>query len=268
MSLLLFDVDGTLVSYDNVVPKSTIEAFNKARENGHKIVVVTGRTLFRALPHKDLKVDGYICGNGAYIEVDHKILKDLSLPLEVTSKVVDYLDQHHLSYFLEGNGGIYGSPHFDTLAIPTYEKYGIKNPDIRKLYPDMTFPENRHLKGITKVNYILNSYQDYLDFKKVFNGYQCLTWGGQGEEALFGDCATKGIDKFKAVKELIEYLEVDKKDIYAFGDAEVDIPLFEAAGTSVCVGSGREKAKEAATYITDDVKEDGIYNAMKHFNLI
>ena len=63
-------------------------------------------------------------------------------------------------------------------------------------------------------------------------------------------------------------LHVKKENIYSFGDAEVDIPMFNISGTSICVGSGREKAKEAADYVTDAVKDDGIYNAMKHFNLI
>ena len=57
-------------------------------------------------------------------------------------------------------------------------------------------------------------------------------------------------------------------DFAAFGDAEVDICMFNIAKTSICVGSGREEAKKEATYVTDDVKDDGIYNALKHFNLI
>ena len=44
--------------------------------------------------------------------------------------------------------------------------------------------------------------------------------------------------------------------------------MFETAGTSICVGGGREAAKKAATYITDEVVDDGIKNAMVHFGLI
>ena len=111
-------------------------------------------------------------------------------------------------------------------------------------------------------------YQDYLDFKNHFPQFQCLTWGGQGEEALFGDCALPNIDKKTAIEQLIHYLQINKQDIYAFGDAEVDIPMFECAGTSICVGSGREAAKKVATYVTDVVKNDGIFKALKHFQII
>lgn len=265
--LLLFDVDGTLISYDGIVPDSCVKALKQAKANGHYVFVVTGRTKNRATVG-NINISGMICGNGAYIEVAGKVLQDKSLSLSQIKEITDYLNQQNLCYFLEGNDGLYGSHDFETRAIPAYKKYGIENPNIRELYPMMTFPDSMYQEHITKVNYVLNSYQDYLDFKQKFSNYQCLTWGGQGEEALFGDCALPGIDKQQAIKQLIEYLKIDKNDIYAFGDAEVDIPMFNIAGTSICVNSGRQLAKEAADYVTDDVLNDGIFKALQHFKLI
>ena len=210
-----------------------------------------------------------ICGNGAYIECEGKVLKDQKLSLQQVIDITDYLDQHDLCYFMEGNDGLYGSHDFETKAVPAYQKYGHGGtPRIRDIYPMMEFPQSMHQQNITKINYVLNSYQDYLDFKNHFPQFQCLTWGGQGEEALFGDCALPNIDKKTAIEQLIHYLQINKQDIYAFGDAEVDIPMFECAGTSICVGSGREAAKQAADYISDDVKNDGIAKALKHFHII
>jgi hydroxymethylpyrimidine pyrophosphatase-like HAD family hydrolase len=37
---------------------------------------------------------------------------------------------------------------------------------------------------------------------------------------------------------------------------------------SIAMGNGHQKAKEVATYVTDHVNENGIYNAMKKLNLI
>ena len=34
--LLLFNVDGTLISYDGIVPESTITGIKQAREKGHQ----------------------------------------------------------------------------------------------------------------------------------------------------------------------------------------------------------------------------------------
>ena len=116
--LLLFDVDGTLISYDGVVPESTIKAIKQAREKGHLVYVVTGRTKNRATVG-NIEVDGMICGNGAYIEANGVTLKDYSLSLDAMKEITDYLDEHHLDYFTEGNYGLYGSKYFEENAVET-----------------------------------------------------------------------------------------------------------------------------------------------------
>ena len=36
----------------------------------------------------------------------------------------------------------------------------------------------------------------------------------------------------------------------------------------VAMGNANKEVKEIADYITDDVDNDGIFNALKHFNII
>ena len=267
--LLLFDVDGTLIDYDGTLPKSTKNAISKARENGNLAVIVTGRSRSHIEePILEIGFDGIVGGNGAYIELNNKVIKDETIPVEDVKRIVDYLNQQHLEYYIEANDGLYGSQNFKVRGVGALKQYGMKNPDVMEIYPTMIFPKNLYVENVTKINYILESYQDYLDFKKAFPEFKDLTWGGKGEKAIFGDCALKHIDKQEAIKEIIDYLKINKENIYAFGDAEVDIPMFEIAGTSICVGNGREKAKKQASYITKPVSEDGIEYALKHFKII
>ena len=42
--VLFIDVDGTLVTYENSLPKSAVAAIQKVRENGHKVFFNTGRS--------------------------------------------------------------------------------------------------------------------------------------------------------------------------------------------------------------------------------
>ena len=119
-NLLLFDVDGTLVSYDGIVPQSCKDALKQAKDHGHYVFVVTGRTKNRATV-ENIEVSGMICGNGAYIECEGKVLKDQKLSLQQVIDITDYLDQHDLCYFMEGNDGLYGSHDFETKAVPAYQ---------------------------------------------------------------------------------------------------------------------------------------------------
>ena len=81
-----------------------------------------------------------------------------------------------------------------------------------------------HERGL---EFFLGSYQDYLDARETFSDLKEGTWGGKDEEALFGDLGVKGIDKANAIDVLLEHLNAKKADTIAFGDAKVDIPMFE-----------------------------------------
>ena len=54
----------------------------------------------------------------------------------------------------------------------------------------------------------------------------------------------------------------------AFGDGENDIDMIRYAGIGVAMGNGIKNLKSAADYITTDIDDDGIENALKHFGLI
>ena len=54
----------------------------------------------------------------------------------------------------------------------------------------------------------------------------------------------------------------------AFGDAAVDIPMFQVCDESVAMGNASAEVKEKASYVTADVDQDGLYLAFKHFNFL
>lgn len=216
----------------------------------------------------DIGFDGIIGGNGAYIEIGNQVIKERTINDEDVKRIVDYLEDHHLEFFIESNDGLYGSRNFEVRGVEALRRYGVKNPVIREIYPSMTFPQSLYQSKVTKINFILESYQDYLDFQKNFSEFKVMTWGGLAELAIFGDVALNNIDKADAILELSEYLNIKKADMMAFGDAEVDIPMFQCVKESICLGGGRQAAKKAATYITDSVENDGIYKALKHFHII
>ena len=102
---------------------------------------------------------------------------------------------------------------------------------VRTSFPEMVSGASPYRNDANKISFILGSYQDYLDAKETFSDLKAGTWGGKDEEALFGDLGVKGIDKAHAIDVLLEHLNAKKADTIAFGDAKVDIPMFEALRT-------------------------------------
>jgi hydroxymethylpyrimidine pyrophosphatase-like HAD family hydrolase len=54
----------------------------------------------------------------------------------------------------------------------------------------------------------------------------------------------------------------------SFGDGGNDITMLAHTHIGIAMGNANPEVKEIADYITDSVDENGIWNALKHFNII
>ena len=274
--ILLIDIDGTLVDYENHLPDSAVTAVRKARANGHKVYLCSGRSKAENKQEIwDIGIDGYIGGNGSYVESDGVVVLHQLVTADQCRRIVDWLSAHDLPFYLESNNGLFASPSFRDVIVSVMAEYSRRkgravpqNMDYHTAFPGMIWDGELYRDDVNKISYVLHSYQDYLDAQATFPEMQHGTWGGAGETALFGDMGVKDITKAHAVNTLLAYLGAQKADTIAFGDAKVDIPMFEACSYSVALGSGGPEAKAAADYVTDDVDKDGLYNAFVHLGLI
>ena len=55
--IIFLDVDGTLVDYENRLPDSAVTAVRRARENGHRVYICTGRSKAEVYPETVLLID-------------------------------------------------------------------------------------------------------------------------------------------------------------------------------------------------------------------
>ncbi len=274
--IIFIDVDGTLVDYENNLPKSAVDAIRRARENGHKVYISTGRSKAEVYQNIwDIGLDGMIGGNGSYVEDQAHVVMHQMLDKEQCKKIVDWLHLRGLEFYLESNNGLFASKKFETRAEMTIQEYSKRkgkedanDMTVRKVFPDMIFGGDLYRDDVNKVSYVLDSYEDFVDTKEQFPDLESGTWGGKDEEALFGDLGIKGINKANAIEHLLAYLQVDISDTIAFGDAKVDIPMLSYCAYGVAMGSGGNEIKEMADYITDDVDKDGLFKAFIKLNLI
>lgn len=272
--IIFIDVDGTLVDYENHLPESAVEAVRKARKNGHRVYICTGRSKAEVYQNIwDIGLDGMIGGNGSYVEDDGQVLMHQLITESQCRRIVDWLHERKLEFYLESNSGLYASEHFEEAALGSIKEYSKRkgrgdNVTVRDVFPDMIFDGELYRDDLNKVSYLLNSYQDFLDTKEQFPDLQNGTWGGAGETALFGDLGVKDITKAHAIDVLLAHLGKKKEDTIAFGDAKIDIPMLEYCATGVAMGNGGEEIKAMADYITDDVEKDGLWKAFRHFELI
>lgn len=272
--IVFIDVDGTLVDYENRIPRSAVTAIQEARAKGHRIYICTGRS--KAEMSEELwgiGFDGMIGGNGSYVEDHGTTVLHRSLSLEQCRHIVDWLHERKLEFYLESNNGLFGSEYFAGEAEPAIREYSRRKghrdgATVADIFPDMIFDGELYREDVNKVSYLLNRYEDFLETRAHFPDMEHGTWGGAGETALFGDISVKGITKGNAVLQLLEHLGADTKDTIAFGDAKIDISMLECCEIGVAMGNGGKEIKEMADFITDDVEKDGLYKAFVMLGLV
>ncbi|HEM2750060.1 TPA: HAD family hydrolase [Streptococcus suis] len=276
--IIFLDVDGTLVDYHNRIPESAIRAIRQARENGHLVYVCTGRSRAEMQPELwEIGLDGMIGGNGSYVEHQGQVIMHQLLSEEDSRAIVDWLHERGLEFYLESNNGLFASENFRERARETLRIYSmnkgktaeeVATQEVEDVIHGMIFDGQLYRNDLNKVSFVLDSYKDHLDSKQAFPQLVANTWGGRGESALFGDLGVKDIDKAHAISVLLDHLGASQADTIAFGDAKIDISMLDYCAIGVAMGNGGAEILAMADMITDDVEEDGLYNAFEKLGLL
>lgn len=274
--IVFLDVDGTLINYEAKLPESAKKAVEQARQNGHMVYICTGCSKAEILQRGLMELDGMILGNGTYAEHQGQVIFEHGLTKQQCQQIVDWCNQRHLGFYLESNSGMYYNAYFKQQAPQAMIQYALgKGADLSKaeysahrFIESMIETDDLYRYDVNKISFILSSYQDHLDSRKDFPELEANTWGGKGEHALFGDLGPANITKKHAVELVLDHLGKSKQDAIAFGDAKIDLSMFEACSFTVAMGNGGKEIKEAADYITDDVDHDGLMKAFQHLGLM
>ena len=78
----------------------------------------------------------------------------------------------------------------------------------------------------------------------------------------------KGFNKGSGVTEVCELLGEDIANTMAFGDSINDKEMLETAAIAVAMGNATDTVKELSDHVTTDILDDGIWNAMRQYQLI
>ena len=276
--LVFFDIDGTIWDWQRVVPDSAREAIRRMRENGHMAYICSGRAKgnIRAPWLLDIGFDGMIAACGACIEHEGEIIYNRLIEHEQVKKTVEVLDRCRMPFVLEGPvkhwvsdwgfdrddyvANLFELLKDDAIVFKGYDD-GI---EINKFSADIL--------GQTDYRSIraeLGDYYNFIEHGVTPDVLQEAAHKGKPLEIIgVIEAVPKGLSKGVGLKKICERLGISPEDTIAVGDSVNDLEMFEAAGTAIAMGNATEPAKQAADWITTDIHDDGIMNAMRHFGLI
>lgn len=253
--ILFFDIDGTLYNSKKEIPQTTIEAVKKAKDNGHEVVIATGRAPFMIKEVLEtLEVDSYVCFNGQYVVYKGQPISLKPVPLEQLKALVKYVEkQDKPLVFLDDQEMV--------TSIP-------EHPEIRESLTSLLYPMPRLDKDFYLTHPIYQvllyvSIEEEEEYAKAFPKLQLIRW-----HTYSCDVLNKGVSKAYGIERLLGYTNFEMQDAIAFGDGLNDVEMLTAVGTGVAMGNGHLKAKTVASFVTDHVDEDGLVKAMEKLQLV
>ncbi len=253
---VFIDLDGTIIDHKTyTIPESTKIALKKAQQNGHEIIINTGRPpcLFYGV-EKELGVDTYIAANGCIVVHHGETIYNDPLDRDLVKRLVALAHDQEIDIAFENEDEFVINSTYGDLYIKFCEYFHLEIPLLKPNY---------HLSN--DVYQIAMFYQKD-DYKKFEDQFPELTFNISNEFGL--DVNSKKGMKEVGMKFLVDYLQIDKEDIIAIGDGYNDISMIKYAGIGVAMGNGRDEIKEAADIIADDIGNDGIYKLFVELKLI
>lgn len=266
-ALLFFDIDGTLITLDerHMMPESTKEALHKAKQNGHKIFINSGRVrtaIDKALLQFDF--DGLVCGCGTYIEYEGKPIFHHALTKEECMAYADRLTKYKMQTIFEAKDRMFyegDKEECDFLKFigPAFEK-NTEHPILNIREDGFDFSTFQYDKFTTSI--VKDS--DLEAFKKEFSKDFNLI---PHFETVY-EVVPRPYSKATGIQTVVDYLGADLSDCYAFGDSINDMEMLKYVPHAVGMGNAVPEVLEIVEHKTTDVTEDGIKNALEHYGLI
>lgn len=254
---VFFDIDGTLLSFKtHQVPESTVEAIRLLQTHGIKTIISTGRSI-NSIDHiKFLDFDGYITFNGGYCLTNtFEVLHKQTINSNDIQSVMDYAKEKPLSFSFMSEKEI-------TIHDVT--------PEIAGMYAHLNLPvpklvnmDTVDTSSILQTNIFLGPDEEKEFMENVMPNSLASRW-----TPLFADVNPKGLSKKVGIDIFCKHFGINIENTMAFGDGGNDITMLKHVNIGVAMGNANPEVKQIANYVTNDVDDNGIWNALKHFKVL
>lgn len=263
--LVAIDMDGTLLNEKKEISQENYDMIQKAREQGKKVVIATGRPLIGIISHlNNLNLvsdeDYVVAYNGSLVQTTKsgKVVSQASLSRE------DYKELYDLSQ----ECGVHIHALTDKEVItPVYNKYTQVEADINDIPIEVMGVEDVP-DGMPIIKAMFIDDPEKLDKalemlpQAIKDKYNILR-----SAPFFLEFLHKSANKGTGVKAVADALGYSAEEVICIGDAGNDLAMVEYAGLGVAMDNAFPELKDAADYITKSNEDHGVAHVIEKFML-
>jgi hypothetical protein len=262
ISLVVSDVDGTLVTKEKVLTARARDAARKLRDAGIILALTSGRPpLGMQMLIEPLDLTGPIAAfnGGMVVRPDMSAIARHVLPADVTRRVVASLEAHRLDVWI-----------YDDMAWYVRERHG---PHVDREEWTVKFPPNvvaafgDALERAVKIVGVSDDHAAVLlaekDVQREFGEQVSAT----RSQPYYLDVTHPLANKGAVIETLSRVLKIPAQEIATIGDGPNDVLMFAKSGMSIAIGNASTEVQQAARFVTTSSEEEGFANAVDRFVL-
>jgi len=262
ISLVLADVDGTLVTEQKVLTLRAQSAVKALHSAGIRFAITSGRPprgmamLFDALA-LDTPIAGF--NGGLFVERDLTILAQRTVPTDVARQAIDLIRQHGLdAWVYRGN---------DWLITKADAPHVAREAWTVKFEPKVVADVGEELDHVAKIVGVSDDYDKVkrceVDAQAAFT---CRATAARSQP-YYLDITNKDANKGAVVEYLSRHMHVPAEEIATIGDQPNDVLMFKRSGFSIAMGNASDEVKKQADAATESYNDEGFAKAMERFIL-
>ena len=260
ISLVLADVDGTLVTEEKVLTQRAQSAVGALHKMGIRFAITSGRPpLGMAMLFDALKLETPIAGfnGGLFVKRDLAILEQKTVPADVAAQAIDLIREHGLdAWVYSGNDWLItrsGAPHVAREAWTV------------KFEPKVVTGFGGVLHQVAKIVGVSDDHERVrrceVDAQAAFGRRATAN----RSQPYYLDITNKDANKGAVVDYLSRHLDVPTEQIATIGDQPNDVLMFKRSGFSIAMGNASDEVQAQAAAVTDSYNDEGFAKAMERF---
>lgn len=287
--LVAIDLDGTLLNSYGEVSNKNLKTLQKAIEKNVEVVLASGRPIMSVKNlANEIGCNKYmICGNGAitYDIQNEEIIYDRFLEKEKVLKIIRICEENSIFY------NIYTK---DTILtknlnynILFYNQENATKPEDKKTRITIIqnieeYIKNRKEEDYLKITICDNDkiiFDSIIKKLRIIKNIDVLDVAHMSRKIIkdgtdnilikyyYTEITNTKVDKWQAIENLIQKLNIKKQEVIAIGDNINDAEMVKNAGLGVMMENSAPYIKEVADVVVKDNDNDGVAEAIEKYIL-
>ena len=262
ISLVLADVDGTLVTEDKVLTPRAMAAVEALRQAGIAFAITSGRPpRGMSMLIEPLALQTPIAGfnGGIFVNTDLSILEQHALSADAARRAMEVILGDQLDMWVySGNDWFIRRREAPHVAR---EQWTVK------FAPTVVDTFDNVLGNATKIVGISDDYDLVARCEKHAQEALGTSASAARSQPYYLDVTHPDANKGTVVATLSKRLKIPENEIATMGDMPNDVLMFRKSGLSIAMGNASAEVQAQATRVTDSYNNEGFAKAIEQFVL-